>query len=178
MDRPLNNLPLDFCKRLADIASPGSLRSLCLASKAAYKFFKPTLYRLIDGPSKVGKLLMTLGTERCVGLGDHPASLVHDLRINCCFDWSKHGNSPEGQKKKEEQMKAGRQLILRAIDSTARTSAGQSRLRNLWFTSNAAMEDIGALLHKRARFPHLEDLRISPPNYYDVTDRKNFQVGP
>jgi hypothetical protein len=120
---------------------------------------------------------MTLGSERRVGLGAHPASLVRDLRIYYCFDFFKHGTSHEGQKKMEEQMKIAKQIVLRALDSTARTSAGRSRLRSFWFTSNAALEDIGPLLLKRARFPNLEDLRIFPSTNYGLkSERKNFQV--
>jgi hypothetical protein len=175
MERPLNKLPLDFCRRLAAMASPGSLQSLCLVSKAAYKFFNLSLYEVIDEPKKVGKLLMTLGSEKRVGLGAHPASLVRDLRIYYCVDQSfKYTNGPEEKKKKEAQIDTMRKVVLRALDSTARTAGGRSRLRKLWFTSNVGVEDIGPLFLKRARFPCLEHLRVLPPR--DYGKRKNFQV--
>jgi len=47
------------------------------------------------------KLLMTLGCERRLTFGAHPASLVRDLRIYFCFDLFEYGDSQEGQKKKE-----------------------------------------------------------------------------
>jgi hypothetical protein len=162
---------------LLSIASPGSLRSLSLTSKAAYKFFNPTLYESINEPAKVGKLLVTLGCERRVALGAHPASLVRDLHIYYCLDLYQCGDGLEGQKKKGEVMQFAKRTVLRALDNTARVSSGRSRLQSFWLTSNAAVEDIGPLLLKRSRFPHLEDLRITIPVSYDLkSERKSFQV--
>jgi hypothetical protein len=70
-----------------------------------------------------------------------------------------------------------KRFVLRALDNTARVSSGRSHLRSFWLTSNAAVEDIGPILLKRSRFPHMEDLRITIPVSYDLkSERKNFQV--
>ena len=67
-----------------------------------------------------------------------------------------------------------RKVVLRALDSTAHTAGGRSRLRKLWFTSNVSVEDIGPLFLKRARFPCLEDLHVLPPRDYGLSKRKMF----
>lgn len=175
MERPLSCLPLEFCGRLGAIAPLGSLQTLSLVSKAAYKFFNPLLYGRIDRPKSTEKLLITLANQRRIPLGAHPASFVRELVIGLTAGSRQYMQSKGEQKKNEEAIKYTSQLVLRALDNIACVSGGQSHLRSLYFSSNAALEDIGPLLRKRTRFLYLEDLRIFVEHGL-ATQRKNFQV--
>lgn len=121
------------------------------------------------------KLMSTLINKRHISLGPHPATLVRSLAINIGITIEYHDT--ETKKKKEESIKFYSNAVVQVLDSTVRNTAGKSKLKTFQLFSNIALEDVGPLLSRRTRFPHLENVEVFIPQTYGLkTQRKNFQV--